>query len=142
MITFVLDTDSVTFQQANRPAMMRRLALVEAGTVATTVVTMYEQLRGRLAAINRQQDDAALQLAFQRFAQTHQYYCRVPVLPFDAAAAAMLRQLIDQGLRIGAQDLRIAAITLANGATLVTSNRRHFDQVPGLRVEDWNRPDV
>jgi tRNA(fMet)-specific endonuclease VapC len=48
------------------------------------------------------------------------------------------RDLVKQKLRIGAEDLKIAAIVLAHQATLVTSNRRHFDQVPGLQVEDWN----
>ena len=137
-VRYVLDTDSVTFQQLGRAAIVARLAQHAAEEIATTAVTLYEQLRGRLAAINRQQRDEELQGAYRRLQATHDYYCRVQVLPFDAAATTMYRQLVAQGLRIGAQDLRIAAITLAVGATLVTSNSRHFDQVPGLRVEDWN----
>jgi len=33
----------------------------------------------------------------------------------------------------------IAAITLAHGAALVTGNRRHFERIDGLRIEDWLR---
>jgi tRNA(fMet)-specific endonuclease VapC len=138
LVRYVLDTDSVTFQQLGRPTIVARLAQHAPEEIATTAVTLYEQLRGRLAAINRQQPDADLQRAYQRLQATHDYYCRVQVLPFDAVAATMYRQLVAQGLRIGAQDLRIAAITLATGGTLVTSNRRHFDQVPGLHIEDWS----
>ncbi len=138
LVRFILDTDTVTFQQASRPAVLRRLAQVAPATVATTVITLYEQLRGRQAAINRQQSDQSRQVAYQRLQETHGYYCRVPVLPFDGAAADMHRQLVARGLRIGAQDLQIAAIALAHGAVLVTSNNRHFDQVPGLTIEDWN----
>lgn len=137
-VRFILDTDMVTFQQASRPAVLRRLAQVAPVTVATTVITLYEQLRGRLAAINRQQSDQARQLAYQRLQQTHGYFCRVPVLPFDADAADMYQELVRQGIRIGAQDLQIAAIALTQGAVLVTSNDRHFDRVPGLTTEDWN----
>jgi tRNA(fMet)-specific endonuclease VapC len=137
-IRFILDTDTVTFQQGGRPNVIRRLSEAAPDTVATTIITLYEQLRGRLAAVNRQQDDQARQLAYRRLLETHGYFCRVPVLPFDAEAAATYRTLIGQGLRIGAQDLQIAAIALAHQAVLVTSNRRHFDQVPGLLIEDWN----
>ncbi len=135
---YILDTDSVTYQQLGRPAFMQRLAQVGPDEVATTVVTLYEQMRGRLAAVNRQQDDDALLLAFQRLQKTHAYFCRVPVVPFDTDAAAFYRHLLAQKLRIGAQDLKIAAITLSHGAILVTSNRRHFDQVPNLSIEDWS----
>lgn len=31
----------------------------------------------------------------------------------------------------------IAAVALANNATLVTNNVREFARVPGLRVENW-----
>ena len=34
-------------------------------------------------------------------------------------------------------DLKIASIALSRDATLLSGNLRHFEQVPGLRVEDW-----
>ena len=41
------------------------------------------------------------------------------------------------GTPIGELDTQIAAHALAEGLTLVTHNTRHFDQVPGLQIEDW-----
>jgi predicted nucleic acid-binding protein len=49
---YVLDTDSVTHQQLGRVAIVQRLAQIPADEIATTAVTMYEQLRGRLASIS------------------------------------------------------------------------------------------
>lgn len=34
-------------------------------------------------------------------------------------------------------DLKIASIALTQDALLVTANLRDFEQVPGLRVENW-----
>jgi tRNA(fMet)-specific endonuclease VapC len=39
--------------------------------------------------------------------------------------------------KVGRADLLIASIALANRATLVTRNRRHFEKVPGLMVVNW-----
>ena len=39
--------------------------------------------------------------------------------------------------KIGRADLLIAAITLANRATLVTRNLKDFRNVAGLRLENW-----
>jgi tRNA(fMet)-specific endonuclease VapC len=59
------------------------------------------------------------------------------MISFSEDAASTFRGLRQQGVRIGALDLKIASIALEHGATLLSANARDFDQVPGLRVEDW-----
>jgi len=44
---------------------------------------------------------------------------------------------VSAGQRLDDPDLRIAAICVAHDLTLVTGNVRHFERVPGLRVENW-----
>ena len=139
MTLYILDTDSVTFQQAGREPVLRRLARVPADAVYTTVITLREQLRGRLAEIDRTAEGPSLVRAYERLQATLLYFCRINVLPFTTAAAVRLADLREQGVRIGTQDLRIAAIVLSANGVLVTSNRRDFDRVPDLVVEDWNQ---
>lgn len=61
--------------------------------------------------------------------------------PFDDAAAdaygKIRAQLSEIGKPIGANDLLIAAIALANNLTLVTHNTSEFARVPGLALEHW-----
>jgi tRNA(fMet)-specific endonuclease VapC len=65
----------------------------------------------------------------------------VTVLPYDEAAARRFGLLKAELERAGTQlsdlDLQIASIALHYDAPLVTHNRRHFERVPGLVVEDW-----
>ncbi len=65
------------------------------------------------------------------------------VLDFDAAAAdryAEIRADLEaRGLRIGPNDLIVAATVLAHGHTLVTRNTREFRRVKGLNTENWTR---
>lgn len=70
----------------------------------------------------------------------NRYLLPFPRLDFDERAAeahALLRwELRHQP--IGERDLLIAAVAVAHGAIVVTNNRREFDRVPGLAVEDWS----
>ena len=40
-----------------------------------------------------------------------------------------------QRLRVGTRDLRIAAVCIVHGATLVTHNARDYAQLPGLTFD-------
>jgi tRNA(fMet)-specific endonuclease VapC len=66
------------------------------------------------------------------------YFASWKVLDLTQAAYAQCSALRQQRIRIDSQGLRIAVITLANAATLVTRTTRDFAQVPGLMIEDWS----
>ena len=65
-------------------------------------------------------------------------------LPFDDRAAEeygkIRAHLSSAGTLIGPNDLIIAATALAHACTVVTRNTREFSRVPGLLLEDWERP--
>lgn len=44
-----------------------------------------------------------------------------------------------QGNRVADADLFIASIALAQRATLITGNLRHYERIPDLLIEDWIR---
>jgi len=62
-----------------------------------------------------------------------------PVLPFDTAAARIYARiwasLIKLGFTVGAHDLIIAATAISLDYSVVTSNRRDFEKIEGLRLE-------
>jgi tRNA(fMet)-specific endonuclease VapC len=70
-----------------------------------------------------------------------QFLERFVSLPFGDDAAILFGQirarLANAGTPIGAYDLQIAAIALANNLTLITHNTREFDRIDGLQIEDW-----
>ncbi len=139
----VLDTDHVTELQreASRPGakLIRRLAIATDRDLRTTIITIEEQVRGRLAVVHRAGPGQGEVPAYAQFLALFEFYKDWMILPFDQHAAAIYDNLRRQKIRIGAMDLKIAAITLAHDATLLTANRKDFNQVPGLRVEDWLR---
>ncbi len=59
------------------------------------------------------------------------------VIPFDEAAAMQYGRIRSElqkaGTPIGPNDYLIAAIALAQNATLITRNVREFERIPGLR---------
>ncbi len=70
-----------------------------------------------------------------------QFLERFVSLPFGDDAAILFGQirarLANAGTPIGAYDLQIAAIDLANNLILLTHNTREFDRVDELQTEDW-----
>jgi tRNA(fMet)-specific endonuclease VapC len=136
---YILDTDHISLQQRFHPAVLQRLqALREDDSIAVTVITVEEQIRGRLEIIRRHGASPLQLAAYTAFQQTLRYFATWQVLDFTQTAFDQFSALRQQRIRIGSQDLRIAAITFTNAAILVTRNTRDFAQVPGLVIEDWS----
>jgi tRNA(fMet)-specific endonuclease VapC len=138
MTAYVLDTDIVGFVQQAHPTVLQRLRTVSSGdTVATTIVTMEEDIGGWLPACRRARDGAARARAYAHLDKALLFYRQVSWLPFTDAAATYFDRLRAQKLRLGTNDLCIAAIALSVGGVLVTRNSTDFRRIPDLVIEDW-----
>jgi tRNA(fMet)-specific endonuclease VapC len=138
MSGFILDTDHITLYQAAHPIVQRRVNALDDTQLFVTIVSYQEQTSGWLAQIARAQATPKVIRMYQWLQETLQYFAKQRVLPFDERAAQYVQQFQQQRIRVGTRDLRIAAIALANRCTIVTRNRRDFERVPGLPVEDWS----
>ena len=140
MSLYVLDTSVVGFAQQRHPVYQQHLQNLPAGTpVVTTIGTVGEDLSGWLPACRRAADGTARVKAYARLQRGQEFYQRIGCLPFDEAAATLFDQLRAQKIRIGTNDLAIAAITLSVSGVLVTRNTLDFQRVPGLVIEDWTK---
>lgn len=135
---FVLDTDTLTHLFLGHKRVTENRTRVTA-EVATTLITRIEVIQGRFASVLKAEDGEKLVLAQQRLAETERDLEKFIVLQFNTAASAEFDRLRQNKKvqKIGRADVLIAAITLANGATLVTGNEKDFRKVPGLRLENW-----
>jgi tRNA(fMet)-specific endonuclease VapC len=76
--------------------------------------------------------------AYGRLIETVRFFATVPILPFNESCEIQFQKLRAHKLRTGSQDLRIAATAMVWNLTVVTRNRRDFEQIPGLAIEDWS----
>jgi len=53
-------------------------------------------------------------------------------------SANIYSELREKGITIGTADLFIAGTALANGLTLVTNNRKHYEPISTLSTSNWN----
>jgi tRNA(fMet)-specific endonuclease VapC len=129
-VTLLLDTDHVSLDQRGHPLVRARVQVAGSAQVVVSIITVEEQMRGWLAAIRAATTPEARATAYQRLRMAVEYFASFAVVDYTAHMDALVRDLRRQGLRIGTQDLRIAATALVHGATLVTRNRVDFAQVP------------
>jgi tRNA(fMet)-specific endonuclease VapC len=138
MTLWILDTDHISLFQTGHPLITQRIGSLDPNAIAVTIVTVEEQMYGRLNRIRRAKSTEDLRLAYFNLNQTLEYFQTINVLDFDEAAADCYQEIVGQKLRVGTQDLKIAAITLSRQAIVVTRNYRDFGKVSGLQIEDWS----
>jgi tRNA(fMet)-specific endonuclease VapC len=114
-----------------------RLEQIDPALIATTIITYEEQTQGWLSYVARARTVVQQVAAYQRLSRHLDLYRRIRVLGFDEKAATQLQRLRQSRVRVGTMDLKIAAIVLTQGATLLSRNLKDFRRVPGPRVEDW-----
>ena len=135
------DTDILTELFAGNTALSQRLAGVDADQRGIPIVAAAEVVRGWLAAVRQAEAGRgrmSLEFAWGRFQQSLVNVVPFALLPYTATAHALVQQWQRAKIRVGTNDMRIAAICIDHGATLVTRNARDYAQVPGLTFDVWN----
>jgi tRNA(fMet)-specific endonuclease VapC len=129
---YLLDTNvCIIYLKGRNLNLKQRLDAVPIEEIVVCSVVKAELCFGAMKSANPERNFALQQAFLNQFVS----------LPFDDLAATTFgtvrAQLEMRGTPIGAYDLQIAAIALANNLTLITHNIREFGRVDGLQVEDW-----
>lgn len=129
---YLLDTNVCVMYLNGRSMSVRdRLHSISMGEMAVCSIVKAELFYGAMRSNN----------PIRTLERQQRFLLSFASLPFDDEVAIVCGQirarLASAGTPIGACDLLIAAIALANNLTLVTHNTREFERVEGLQVEDW-----
>lgn len=131
MLKYMLDTNICIFTVKNRPAHMREVFNRHHGQMCISAVSLMELIYGAEKSASPERNLAVVE----------GFAARLDVLPYDEIAAShtgqLRAELAKSGTPIGPYDQMIAGHARSRGLIIVTNNRREFDRVPGLRVEDW-----
>jgi tRNA(fMet)-specific endonuclease VapC len=138
----LLDTDHRSVLTDRRAAgnapLVRRLERAEE-PLAIPIVAVEQQCKGWLAKLNRTRSIHEQINPYERLAELFDFLAEWDIISLNEAAADLYAQLRRQKIRIGSQDLKIAAIAITRNALLLSANLRDFQKAPGLRVESWLR---
>jgi tRNA(fMet)-specific endonuclease VapC len=138
---YIMDTDHISLYERGHPKISNRIIVSRQNDfdrLAITIVSVEEQCAGRLAQIRKAVTPISIASAYQYLKDTIALFSDLEILDYDVIAEEHFRVLRRSGLRIGTQDLRIAAIALVHDGILLTRNLCDFEKVPKLMVQDWS----
>lgn len=128
----LLDTDTCIAMLRGQQSVLKRRAQC-ADSVATTWITAGELFYGAA----KSSAPSSNRTLVESFLST------LPAFGLDATSSQIFGEakalLESHGRRLSDADLLIGAISLARGATIVTGNRRHYERIPGVSLENWIR---
>lgn len=131
MLKYMLDTNICIFTIKNKPQQVRDAFNRHSGQLCISSVSLMELIYGAEKSASPERNLAVVEgLA-----------ARLEVMSYDELAATHTGQLHAElarnGTPIGPYDQLIAGHARSRGLIMVTNNRREFDRVAGLRIEDW-----
>ncbi|TCR00583.1 tRNA(fMet)-specific endonuclease VapC [Neorhizobium sp. JUb45] len=132
MLKYMLDTNICIFTIKNKPQQVRDAFNRHNGQLCMSSVSLMELICGAEKSASPERNLAVVE----------GFAARLEVLSYDEIAATHTGQLRAEvarnGTPIGPYDQLIAGHARSRGLIVVTNNRREFDRVAGLRVEDWS----
>ncbi len=135
---YLLDTDTLSNylgRSTQYPKLVEKLSTQPAESMATCVVVAGEMIHGSIEALRKESRPERMVERYDLTSRILHLLASLPVLPFDAAAAAEYGEL---PATVGRNDRKIAAIALSQGLIVVTRNLTDFCRIQGLSVEDWH----
>lgn len=140
---YVLDTNILEYYLGRHQGFAGLTERIEAADelklVATTIINAQEIVSH---AVNIKDSPAIKkQKILTLYSDLHKVtaiFKRFDILPYTEEAHGYFDTLARFQTTIGTRDRRIAAIALANDATVITANVQHFEIIPGLPVLTWN----
>ncbi len=138
MLRFLFDTDHLTLYQHRHLQLMQRMVLQPPDAVGVSAVTAEESLRGRLTSLAQAQNGPRRIARYRLLLKSLDLLSQFSLVPYDQASENHMQHLRALRLNVGIQDLKIAAVALANNVVLLTRNRRDFGRIPGLQIDDWS----
>ena len=139
MIAF--DTDVLSLILLGHEPTVKRASAIPLSEQFVPIIAIEEILRGRLNAVRQAESGQGkldLSNSYRFLELTISAFRGLNMLSHSSAAETLLQKWRQQKVRGSSHDLRIAAICVNHGATLVSRNRRDFERVPGLTVEFWS----
>lgn len=133
MMRYMLDTNTVSYYlRRSSPALEERMNEgLKRRHMAISAITRAELRFGQMG----------LPPQDRRRPLIDGFLLQLPSMEWNSDAAdrygTLKHTLKTQGMPIGEMDTQIAAHALAEKLILVTHNTRHFEKIPGLKLEDW-----
>ena len=123
MIRFLIDADSAIFAMSDAESIVNsRIADCSPGDIAISAISFSEIALG--VQLQKPPPPQVLEA----------FVAVIPIVPFDEVAARAYAKLPFKRARF---DRLLAAHALSIGATVVTNNAADFEDVPGLKIENW-----
>ena len=129
----LIDTNIVSMFLRGHSRVKDRFAeyVEEHGKVNLSIITVYEGLSGL-----KHRDAKKQMAAFKALVDASEIW---PLTEQSVELSAeMYTALRRKGQTVDDIDLLIAGVAAANGFVLVTNNRKHFDRIGEIEVEDWS----
>ncbi len=128
---YCLDTNTLIYFFKGQGNVSKRLLATPPGEIAIPAVVVFELEVGIGKSTSPR----------KRIAQLHEITSLVNITSFgqpEAKSAAAIRiKLEKKGIPIGPYDILIAASAMANKSILVTHNKKEFERIEALKIEDW-----